>query len=406
MAENPENPSLGGTLIPAWCSFVDGLRDLAPKMLEKLPDRLRNDPQALQEIGRLMLEALAARTIEMIAADGDHPMFLPSLNLTLNVFQPNADTIYRTANITPGGTYRLRGYAGCLRIAKIGQFGPIPSDTGDVVHAISYHDINTLTRDEDGRFDVLLSATKPAIYDGDWWRLDPHATSLLIRQAASDWSKERDPTLSIERLDIPPTRHRVPATDLEKRLRRLAAITSNTAGFLAAHVEGLRKEGYINTLKIFDVVTNLGGLFGQFYYEGAYDLGPEEALIIESEYPKKCAYASLILTNDIYETTDWYNNHSSLNDSQWKVDRDGKLRVVVSAKDPSVANWLDTAGYPSGAIQGRWTDCDINPVPSVRKVSVADVASLLPRDTVRVTPGERDRIIRDRRAAFQQRPLW
>jgi hypothetical protein len=406
MAENSENPSSGGTLVPAWNSFVDGLRDLAPKMLEKLPDRLRNDPQTQQEIGRLMLEALAARTIEMIAADGDHPMFLPSLNLTLNVFQPNADTIYRTANITPGGTYRLRGYSGSLRIAKIGQFGPIPSDTGGGVHAIAYHDLNTLGRDVHGRFDVLLSATKPAGYDGDWWQLGPHATSLLIRQVASDWSAERDPTLSIERLDIPPTRQRTPAGGLEKRLRRLATITSNTAGFLAAHVEGLRKEGYINTLKVFDVVTNLGGLFGQFYYEGAYDLGPADALIIESEYPKKCDYASLILTNDIYETTDWYNNHSSLNDSQWKVDGDNKLRVVVSAKDPGVANWLDTAGHPSGAVQGRWADCDINPVPSIRKVPVAEVASLLPPDTVKVTPAERERIIRDRCAAFQQRPLW
>src|SRR6202000_3485210 len=123
------------------------------KMLEKLPDRLRNDPQAQQEIGRLMLQALAARTIEMIAAYGDHPVFLPSLNMSLNVFQPNADTTYRTANITPGGTYRLRGYAGSLRSSRIGQFGPIPSDTGGGVHAISYHDINTLRQDEQGRFD-------------------------------------------------------------------------------------------------------------------------------------------------------------------------------------------------------------------------------------------------------------
>jgi len=395
-----------GTLIPAWNSFVDGLRDLAPRMLDKLPERLRDDPQVQQEIGRLMLEALAARTIETISADGDHPQFLPTLNLTLNVFQPNADTTYRTANITAGGTYRLRGRAGSLRISKIGQFGPTPSDTGGGVHAIAYHDLNTLKIDKEGRFDVLLSATKPADYKGDWWRLDPNATSLLIRQVASDWTKERDPALSIERLDKPPVRYRPAAADLEKRLRRLATITGNTAGFLADHVEGLRKEGYINKLKVFDVVTNLGGLFGQFYYEGAYDLKPDEALIIESDYPKTCSYASLILTNDIYETTDWYNNHSSLNDSQWHVNKDGKLRIVVSAKDPGVANWLDTAGYPSGAVQGRWTECSSNPVPSVRKVAVTDVAKLLPPDTRKVTVSERDQLIRDRRADLQQRPLW
>ncbi|MDB5685465.1 MAG: hypothetical protein JWR77_54, partial [Rhizorhabdus sp.] len=284
---------------PAWEAFVDGLRDLGPKMLDKLPERLRNDPQAQQEIGRLMLSALAARTIETIAADGDHPMFLPSLNLTLNVFQPNADTTYRTAYITPGGSYRLRGTAGNLQISKIGQFGPTPSDTGGGVHAMGYHDVNALKLDKDGRFDVLLSPTRPAGYKGDWWELNPAATSLMIRQVAEDWS-ERDPAIAIERIDAPATRPRPSAEELEKRLRRLATITGNTAGFLADHVEGLRKGGYINKLKVFDVVTNLGGLFGQFYYEGAYDLQPDEALIIESAYPKTCSYASMILTNDVY----------------------------------------------------------------------------------------------------------
>src|SRR3546814_4290337 len=113
-------------------------------------------------------------------------------------------------------------------------------------------------------------------------------------------------------------------------------------------------------------------------------LGPDEALIVEAEVPTQCGYASLILTNDIYETTDWYNNQASLNNAQWRVDGDGILRVVVSAKDPGVPNWLDTSGYPSGEIQGRWTDCNAQPVPSVRKVAVADVRATLDRKSTRL----------------------
>jgi hypothetical protein len=168
----------------------------------------------------------------------------------------------------------------------------------------------------------------------------------------------------------------------------------------------LRRGGYVNALKIFDVVTNLGGLFGQFYYEGAFELAEDEALIIESPYPATFSYASLILTNDIYETIDWYNNHSALNGAQWRVDADNVLRVVVSARDPGVHNWLDTAGHRTGAIQGRWTDCDSNPVPTVRKVQFDELQGLLPIDTARVSAAERDRLIRDRRALLQQRPLW
>ena len=158
-------------------------------------------------------------------------------------------------------------------------------------------------------------------------------------------------------------------------------------------------------MKIFDT-SQLGGLTGQFYYEGAYELRDDEALIVEAKAPAKCAYRSMILTNELYETTDWYNNQSSLNDSQAKADADGVLRIVVSARDPGVPNWLDTAGYGRGLMQGRWTGCDSQPIPAVHKVLLADLRKSLPPQTPTIAPDERQRLIRERRAELQQRPLW
>src|SRR5262249_39770140 len=159
---------------------------------------------------------------------------------------------------------------------------------------------------------------------------------------------------------------RPPAAALAQRLERLPGATSGMALMFVDHVEGLRREGYVNKLKTFDV-SQMGALVGQFYYEGSYDLKDDEALIVEAKVPGKCAYRSIILTNALCETTDWYNNQASLNEAQAKADSDGVLRVVVSAKDPGVPNWLDTSGHPVGVIQGRWTDCDAQPVPTVRK---------------------------------------
>jgi hypothetical protein len=122
--------------------------------------------------------------------------------------------------------------------------------------------------------------------------------------------------------------------------------------------------------------------------------------------PEKCTYWSIILTNETYETTDWYNNQSSLNGTQASVDRDGVFRVVVSDKDPGVPNWLDTAGYPSGSVQGRRNECNAQPIPSVRKVALADVRRLLPAETPVVTRAQREQALRNRRAEVQQRPLW
>jgi hypothetical protein len=374
-------------------------------MMARLPERLRADPQIQQEAGRLLLEAVAAKTIEAIGSDGDHPVFLPALNATLNVFQPNADTTYRSAVISPGGTYRLRGERGSLRILKLGQFGRTPAKASTSISALAYNDFNELHLDQAGRFDVTLSATRPQGYTGDWWQLQPGVSSLLLRQVDFDWAAERDPRISIERLDKPVERPRPDGAELERRLRNLATSIGNTAFFLVDHVEGLRREGYINRLKEFDV-SHLGGLVGQFYYEGAYELSPDEALVLEAKVPAKCTYWSVILTNDIYETTDWYNNQSSLNGAQLRVDPDGIIRIVISPKDPGVPNWLDTAGYSTGAIQGRWNECSATPIPSLRKIAVADVRQTLPPDTPTVTPSQREQVVRDRRSQLQQRPLW
>jgi len=398
---------------PAWEAFTVELRELGDTMMALLPERLRNDPQVQQEVGRLMLGALAARTLDALASDGDHPAFIPWIGATMNVIQPNADTIYKKVVITPGGTYRIRGDRGSLRILKMVQANVLPEETGKTnpgIGVLAHNDFNTLRVDEKGRIDVVLSPTRPEGYDGDWWQLDPRAHALLLRQVAYNWGEERDPRLSIERLDVPAARPRVPAAKLEKALRSLAGATRNTAVILVDHVEEIRRDGTINKVAELKVggaaASQVGGLVGQFYYEGAYDLAADEALIFEAKIPVQCGYWSVILTNDIYETIDWYNNHSSLNGVQGQVDRDGMFRAVISEQDPGVPNWLDTAGHLTGVVQGRWTDCDSKPIPQLRKVPLADVRRLLPADTASVTPAQREQAIRERRSQLQLRPLW
>jgi hypothetical protein len=382
--------------VSGWDVLIDSLRSLPERMLEKLPESMRTDPQIQQEVARLALESLVSNAIDTLGGDGEFPVFLPALGQVLNVGQPNADTVYRTARIAPGGSYRIRGRRGTLCIANIGE----------VAKGVrTYHDFNSLHVDADDRFDVLLSQTRPEGYSGDWWPLAPTTNRLMMRLVSSDWGKERDPSFSIERVDKPMGRPRRTAADLEEKLRALPAGTDNLALLFVDHVEQLRQQGYINRLRTLDI-SQAGGLVGQFYYEGAYELADDEALIVETKVPARCGYRSLILTNEIYETTDWYNNHSSLNGTQAPADNDGVLRIVVAAQDPGVLNWLDTAGHAKGLIQGRWTDCDSQPIPTVQKLALQDVRKSLPVETKTITPEQREQIIRERRAALQQRPLW
>jgi hypothetical protein len=403
----PVDPPAAGS-VPGWTDFLDGLRDLPDRILVRLPEEQRNDPQIRQEVGRLALSAVAAATLDALASDPDHPVFLPQINNYITTGQPNADTNYRSVKLTPGGVYRLRGRRGSMNQARIAEVGPRPKQIEGTVNLGKprpVHDLNTLKVDAEGRYDVILSPTRPEGYTGDWWPLDPTSNLLLVRLVSSEWGKEMEPTLSIERLDIPVSRPRPSATTLEASLRSIPLSAGFLAPLLVDRPQKLRAEGYINKLKDVDF-SQMGGLTGQFYYEGVYELKDDEALIVEAKLPEHCTYRSLILTNEIYETTDWYNNQSSLNGAQAAADKDGVLRIVVSARDPGVPNWLDTAGYSTGVIQGRWMECSSKPVPTVRKVALAQVRKSLPAETPTISAQERDKQIRDRRAVLQQRPLW
>ncbi|GAB3113226.1 hypothetical protein G8770_18095 [Aestuariicella hydrocarbonica] len=395
--------------IPGWNALIQQLQALPVAALNKLPAELRNDPQVQQEVARLILQALTMSAISTLGADGDHPVFLPSIGELINVGQPNADTIYKAAEIAPGGVYRLRGYPGTLTMSVIGQVGPSPADPGSEGDhpgpTRNYLYLDTLKTHDDGQFDVLLSVDKPQGYRGDWWPLHPKTYRLMLRQVSSDWQAQIDPAITIERIDIPVGRTRPSAETMEARLRRLPMMTAFMSTMFVDQASKLRAQGYVNKLKVLDVSTS-GGLDGQFYYEGAFDLQDDEALIIEATQPEHCQYRSVILTNDIYQTLDWYNNQSSLNESQAAADADGVLRVVISRLDPGVPNWLDTGGYQRGVVQGRWTHCNYQPMPVVKKVAVEKVRDYLPPETLVVTAAERQRIVRERRAAYQLRRHW
>ena len=388
-----------------WEKLIDGLRPLGDAMRNRVPERLRGDPQIMAEATRLLLYGLARASSDALVGDRRHPMFVPELNIAQNIFQPNADTIYKSALIEKGGSYLLRGDRGTVRMIILAQMGPDTLRTGQHSPLLGQIDFDTLTLGNDGSFEFVISPERPAGYEGDWFALDPKCEKLMVRTVSCDWGVEREPRFGIARLDVDDAKGRPSLTQLHAAFDEIPFITGVCAMAFPTHVEELRNEGYLNELKIFDV-SQMSGLQGQFYYEGAYELADDEALISEVRVPDSYRYWSIILTNDLYETTDWYNNQASLNDAQGVVDPDGVFRTVISARDPGVHNWLDTSGYPSGAIQGRWFEASAKPMPTLRKVKVGDVLSQLPQSTRRVSPQERSEALRNRRLAAQMRIIW
>ena len=388
-----------------WEKLIDGLRPLGEAMRRRVPERLRADPLVMAESMRLLLSGVARASSDALVGDRRHPMFVPELNIAQNIFQPNADTIYKSCLIEKGGSYFIRGDRGTVRMVILAQMGPDTLRTGKHHPLLGQIDFDDLSVNADGSFEVVISPERPAGHGGDWRPLDPLCEKFMVRIVSCDWGGEREPRFGIARLDVDEAKGRPCADALQHAFAEIPGIAGVCALAFPTHVEELRDEGYLNALKIFDV-SQMSGLAGQFYYEGAYELTDDEALITEVKIPDRYRYWSIILTNELYETMDWYNNQASLNDRQGVVDSDGVFRTVISARDPGVYNWLDTSGYRAGAIQGRWFEASEKPMPTIRKVKLEEVLDQLPADTRRVTPEERAVALRNRRIAAQMRTIW
>jgi Protein of unknown function (DUF1214) len=388
-----------------WEQLIDALRPLGDAMRARVPERLRGNPQIMAESMRLLLSGLARASSDVLVGDRRHPMFVPELNIAQNIFQPNADTIYKSCLIERGGSYLLKGDRGTTRMMIMAQMGPDTLRTGKHHPVLDQGNFDALQIDNEGNFEVVISPERPDDYKGDWWPLNDSCEKFMIRIVSCDWGVEREPRFGIARLDVGEAKGRPSIDALHHAFGEMPGITAVCALAFPTHVQELRDQGFLNRLKVFDV-SQMSGLQGQSYYEGAYGLADDEALITEVKIPESYKYWSIILTNELYETTDWYNNQSSLNDTQGIVDRDGIFRTVISARDPGVHNWLDTAGYESGAVQGRWFGANATPNPNIRKVKLVDVASQLPAGTKRVSPHERTIALRNRRIAAQKRAIW
>lgn len=366
------------------------------------------DEQQLLALFQQLLSGISMAYMGLFLGNSAYPDFWPNVNQAYNFLAPNPDSVYYVAQLDHQGTYSLSGFRGSVRTIDV-QVGSGSFFTrGDVAAPsanLASYDLDELQMGKQGDFEVVLSAARPAGYTGNWWKLDKGASYLLVRQTAYDWIAEVDGRFAIERLDVPAARPPHTKPELEELLRSVSTWAENWSALGEKWVASYREQGMVNTLFVRGL-TDVGGVDGQSYIEGQFELGQDEALIYETELPDRCHYWNVQLTDLRWSTLDYTHHQTSLNGHYAKLDKDGKFRAVISARDPGVANWLDTVGQQQGAILGRWTRCSSAPTPTLRKVKLDEVLDHLPADTALLSPQERDLMLRLRRKGIQLRRRW
>jgi hypothetical protein len=321
----------------------------------------------------------------------------------------NPDTLYFHSYLRDDAEYVVTGRRGTTADLSFqvlnGDYSPV-----EVPDSLTAFDDRAIEIADDGTFELRFG---PA---GDnpgrnYFALGPGSAMLLVREVYSDWNSERRGTISIHRGDragcAPAPLDR---DTLAKRYGVAGKILLSRLRTFLAFPEWFYLKLPVNTMT--PPRPTPGGLATQFSSVGHYDLDDDQAMIVTVAAADKSAapYQGIQLGSMWYISLDYICHQTSLTADQARTDPDGKMRFVISERDPGLANWLERTGHRRGYVQIRWQRLsrDLGPDdgPQVEVVPVAGLARLLPYyDDARATPKEYAERIAARQAAVAVRML-
>ncbi len=321
-------------------------------------------------------------------ADPARPTFQRQNDLFTMWGGPNADNVYRHARVEPGRRYRITG-----RMHSCDDF--ILAIRAGYMHMERWGTLEQVTASELGigpgdDFELLLGgAGEPG-----WIPLPEGAVMTSIREYYFDWEAREPAIITIECLDVegPPARRTGAA--LAAQLAEAGELVEHSIRYWNRYLVDARAERSDNSFAPPLMVAK--GLAAARYAYCFYDLGPDEALLVDSDVPDARYWSLQLYTHGWFELVDVADRMTSLNQAQAVVGAGGRLRVVVAHRDPGVPNWLDTGGRPEALLMFRWFWPRSEPTPTATVVPFAELPPLLAGEPV-VDGMERAEEVRRRR---------
>ena len=387
----------------AWGRFAEDVAELGDA-IEGAPFNRDEGTAAAgyRHIARFLATFLAEFTD---FRDPDYPQFARFPNSVARIGWDNPDNLYLAFPVRGDHVYRLRGNVTNFDLVTInvysGMLGHTPVPDIRTISSVASDDLDI---DGHGGF-VLTLGAEPA--DGNWLKLEPDAYIVVVRRLAGDW--ERTDEGAWEVLNLTTLGHGKPLPTPEAVARQLDDAVSQTRALrdLLTLAHRLTFQLALSPNEVSepaqaDPNLPMADAF-QAASRGYFQLEEDEALLVEAP-AADCLYTNIQLANPWMESLDYASHQSSLNHRTAQVDADGRVRYVISRRDPGVQNWLDTAGWAEGSLCARWTRCAEYPTGiSARLVKLDELDRHLPADTSRVDAAQRRQIIAARQAAISRR---
>lgn len=352
--------------VQAWKAFCDLLAD-ASAVLER-------DDLGLDDFDRAEGLRYLARLTETAAGSmlGTATPLYPRFRLLSNGFgMDNPDNHYQGAPVNAEHDYVVRGSRGNLAYLSFAAQNQNYANKDKITGGAGHLQGDQLETDAEGRFEIIASQRE---HPGNWLRLAPDSSLLLVRQTRADHETEEFVDVDIRCVGVeepPPPLSPVKVPEL---LLATALYAIGASSWFADWVRPWRDAP--NTLRRGDPDQQrlLGGDPNILSQSGYFSFGPDEALLVEFT-PPRCAYWNFQVANIWAECLDtrrqvWLNNHTAA------LEPDGSVRFVVAHRDPGHPNWIDTAGHRHGTMHMRFVNSEAHPLAGTRVVPIDDVPPL------------------------------
>ena len=281
----------------------------------------------------------------------------------------NPDFLYWVADIDADGRYLIKGNRGDSVFMSITVYA------GKGLKAASAARITSdeLTFDDQGRFEVVLSRRRPADLRADWLEMPEAGNVVWVRQFYNAVYVDAPGSCDINPMCDVHTPPFIEPAHFSRRLGRLGPLFEVIAKTLTTGQKGEMERG--NHIREWSQMQG-GAVYtepGIFYHRGAWQLSPGQALVLTGKVVE-ARYWNIQLYSRYLNSLDHRYRCVSLTGKRIKVNPDGTFRLVLSAENPGVANWLDTEGRPFGMFVIRW----LHPAstPELPVVRVADLEEL------------------------------